>query len=156
MAEVLLHKEFRKSELFDIADELDLDVEEGLRSLELSDLLVEDIETNGVPEPEECSDLMFEFLVVAGFVDEDGEIIEYVEEEEETEEINYEEMPECFSLADDRDPACNRCKVFEICMKERIANRPKCFGRLYSPNAEECKNCLEALYCKPITEQKEK
>jgi hypothetical protein len=112
-------------------------------------MVISNIEEDGVPEMEGISDTLAEFLHVCGFVDEDGNIIEdeeSVDEEEET----VEEIPDwmCFGYADSRDPACGKCKLYDRCKTTRIANRPECFGISYNENAPECRECIEAPFCK--------
>lgn len=151
-----LISQFDKDEILKVAGELGLLFKIGDRSSVLMEMILKDIDENGVPDTGECSDLMFEFLVNAEIVDEDGKIIEEVVSGDKTEEpaMLEQEVPECYSYADERDPACNRCKLMIDCMKVRISNRPECFGRLFDRNAEECKVCLEAPFCMKVISKK--
>lgn len=176
--------QFSKAELIEIANELGIDAD-GVRALELVELIRDDIRENDLPAEEDTSDLMEDFLYVAGYIDEDGDIIvgepeggklgaQVVKFEGFTEDhvvtitdtgdgvtvladgfiIAGEEVskPPCFSFADERDPACRRCKVLEYCKAERIKSRPKCFGLLYKATDEHCIKCLEAINCKAVVE----
>lgn len=58
---------------------------------------------------------------------------------------------ECWSMAEDRDSACRRCKVFQACSAERVKVRPPCFGR-YMKGDEQCEVCLEALPCSQVAQ----
>lgn len=155
-----VYKQFEKTELLKIAKELGLDLRADERSVVMVEKLFQDISKEGVPEPSECSDLLFEFLVTAEYIDEEGNILEEAEgKESEAEGEAAVENPVCFSYADDRDPSCQKCKVFDACMRTRISSRPECFGKLYVEHDEQCKACLEALPCsllvKAITKVKE-
>lgn len=148
-----LAKEFRKRELCDICEELELEISISQHSLVIIEKIIADLDNNGIPEFDDCSELMQEFLISSGYTDEEGNIIpededtDESEEEESIEEIL--EEPDCFklSLADDRDPSCKRCRLLSQCMVNRIANRPGCFGILWDKNNEECKVCLELYPC---------
>jgi len=160
-----LYRQFDKKELLEIAGELELDVNERMPVTRMLKVIIEDLDEEGVPE--ECSDLLNEFLYAAEYIDDEGEIIDVVDEdqdeskeeedkpdEDELEEDVPESMkPACFSLADDRDPACNRCKVFQQCLKTRLKRRPECFGVAYNQHAEECKVCVEAPFCRLETQR---
>jgi hypothetical protein len=150
-----LYSQFSKSELLQIAEELKIkNVQMETRSSVITKSVLDDLDSNGVPETSQCSDLMLEFLVAAEYVDEEGNLIEGEEgndgenaREGEEKIVDLVAYPECYSFADDRDPACNRCKVFELCTKERISRRPDCFGKMYSESADECRLCIEAPFC---------
>lgn len=150
-----IRRQFSKTELIKLAREL------GLKEIAQSDVnsgkivsqLLKDLDANGIPEtdgPDACSDLMFEFLVVAEYVDENGNLLEEEESEPEKEEQKAEpvKLPECFSYADERDPSCTKCKVLVMCKKARLDSRPECFGKLFSEHEPECAVCLEAVLCK--------
>lgn len=146
--------EYSIDELLQIASELGLKkptTKKGLSVRLVGGTILGDLQDNGVPDPDDraaCSDLMYDFLVNTGFVEE--------EEDEQSEEIVEEPIkkPECFSLADDRDPSCRKCKVLEMCKVKRIQSRPKCFGVLWDPNEVECKVCIEFNFCKQALEAK--
>ena len=149
-----LYRQFNKQELITVAKELDIETQ-GKQSSTLVKLSLADLEGTGVPELDDCTDLMMEFLLAAGYINEDGEFLEEGEEvepessdETDEDEIDEADYPECFSLADERDPACNRCRLLEICKEARINNRPECFGQMYDANVDECKVCIEAPFCK--------
>lgn len=148
-----LSKEFRKVEFHDIAVELEIDVPLEYRILEVIRKIVDSLDTDGVPESVDCSELLSSFLLVAGYIDENGNLIEDDEDTDkgdEKETISEEtviEKPRCYSLADDRDPSCARCKLLDDCMISRLAKRPECFGILWDPKNEECKSCFELYKC---------
>ena len=146
-----VHKVINKSRLIGIAGELDLDVSSmNVRQIVL--VIANDLEANGIPEDQDCSDELYDFLVDADYIDEDGNILEEQEGDDEVtdveEEHEEEDVPECFTYAEQKDPACARCKLYDACYKERIASRPACFGIHWDMNSEECKICLEFGACR--------
>jgi len=144
-----LYRQFSKEELIEIADELELP-HKGKQASTLVKATLKDVDDNGIPETDDCSDLLLEFLLAANYIDEEGNILDGDEPEPEEEVEDLEELSkthECYTLADERDPACNRCKLLDICKQARLDNRPECFGQLYDVNAEECKVCIEAPFC---------
>jgi hypothetical protein len=156
-----LYTQFNKAELVQVAEELDLDIDpQRMSNRQISKKILGDLDDNGVPEADDCSELLNELLYAAEYIDEQGELLEEVdteteEIEEEPEVVEEQELPEelpvCFSFADERDPACNRCKVKPACLEARIINRPPCFGKHYDENAVECQGCMEAINCKPLS-----
>jgi hypothetical protein len=92
--------------------------------------------------------LVRDFLYVAEIVDEDGSVIEVSEPEGGDDESKGQTKHPCYSLADDRDPACARCPAYPGCAEERVAQLPACFGRDFDPQEQECKLCIEAVFCK--------
>ncbi|KKN62961.1 hypothetical protein LCGC14_0506710 [marine sediment metagenome] len=154
-----IHRLFKKNELQGIATELSLESFKSMNVRNLVLTIANNLEDEGIPEVENCSDSLFEFLLNTNYIDEDGDVQELeistgggVEEEEST-EILDEDIPECFTYADNRDPACNRCKLYINCYEERISSRPRCFGREFSSQAEECQNCLEFADCNIVSSQ---
>jgi len=147
-----VYSQFKKEELISIAVELGLEVSDDVRSKELVSAIYKDIDTNGLPDTDDksCSDAMFEFLVTAEYIDDNGNVLTEQKEDEEEEEVPEDRLPKCFTYADERDPSCQRCRVFDRCMKERIKLRPICYGKLYDSRDEQCKICLEALPCSLI------
>jgi hypothetical protein len=148
-----VHRLFKKSELQGIAQELDLPIGK-LTTRQLVMAIVNDIEDQGIPSTDDCSDDLFEFLLNIDFIDEDGEILK-VSKEKPTEVTNSPkepvEKPECFSFAEIRDPACKRCVIYDRCLEARERARPACFGRSYSADSEECRGCIEASACSVAT-----
>lgn len=143
-----VYTQFQKRELISIAQEMDLTVDIGTRASDIVAAIYADIEENGVPDTsdESLSDTLLEFLVAAEYIDENGNVIG----EEDEQEISDDELPTCFTYADERDPSCQKCRVFDKCMAERVKSRPKCFGKLYKSTDEQCAACLEALPCSLI------
>lgn len=141
--------QFKKKELLEISEELGLEYTVDSRSSEMAGGILANLDQNGIPEADDCSDLMFEFLVAAEYMDEEGNILEEEENEvEKTEEVKEIVLPECYTFEDDRDPSCMKCRVKDACKVERINHRPECFGISYFDKAEECVACLEASFCK--------
>jgi len=144
-----VHRLFKKSELQEIAQELDIDIGR-LNTRQLVLAIVNDIEDQGIPDTDDCSELLFEFLLNVDFIDEDGEILEEQKPEQVPvllEEGESVENPECFSFAEIRDPACKRCTIYDRCLEARERARPACFGKSYSAQSEECRACIEANAC---------
>lgn len=141
-------KRFGKSNLINVAEELGIEVGSSVRAVKLVEIIEDDLYTNGVPE--DMSEVLEDLAFVLGFIDEDGNLIDDEDDEEEEEVIEEGDLPGCWGYADDRDPACNKCKIYDMCMKERIALRPPCFGKMYDSHSPECECCIEALDCKQM------
>lgn len=153
-----LMREFSKSDLLNLAEDLDLlgDYNVGLR--DLIKLLIDDIEINGIPEEDECSPLMDNFLLKAKFIDADGNVLERDDTEEVEEEIEEivkpdSKQPQCWSMADARAPECRRCKVYDQCKVERDVLKPPCYGKLFDAKDKECQRCIENSYCRELVEK---
>lgn len=149
-------KRFGKSGLLSVADELGLSVKSSVNAIDLVDMIDEDLEVNGVPE--DMTEIAEDLAFVLGYIDEDGNVIEGEDDDAEdelgSEEVIEEDLPDCFGYADDKDPACKKCKIFSLCMTERIELRPPCFGNMYDGSSPECDNCIEKLDCKEAMEAK--
>lgn len=164
-----LMEQYSKDEIIDLCGELDLTVADSTRFQDVIKLFISELDENGVPENEDCSELMSDFLYVAEYVDENGELVELDDdEEEEVEEVEDESrvpkivpdnpaieldidrLPECFGFHDTRDPACRKCKIKVSCQDERVKTRPDCFGTLYHKNNIQCKQCIERTFCKEV------
>jgi len=146
-------QEFNKSELLEILQELGIVYEIHTMARDLIQSILNDLNESGLPDPlneKECSELLYNFMWIAGYIDEDGNILN--EEEEADNEIKKpvkeEQLPPCWGFEDDRDPSCNRCKLQDLCRQQKINTKPECFGRLYDMSAHECQMCLVASYCK--------
>lgn len=154
-----IYSQFKKDELLSVAKELEVNITPEKAIRVVTQTILDDIQANGVPEDiSEISDTLFEFLMVAGYIDEDGNILE--DEEETTEDTvdEEDEVPDwlCYGYADSRDPACNKCSLMDKCTLVRISNRPECFGIAYAPNEPECQICIEAPFCRKELSNKEK
>ena len=151
---VILHKEYSKDELLQLCEQLDIPKFSMTdTSKALIDKINEDLDTNGVPTDEDCSDLLYNYLCDAGYIE--GEEVDEEPELEQVIEVEpmLENLPDCYGFADDRDKACKICRVFAQCMEERTMIREQelpCFGKLFDANAEECGMCLEAGPCRLI------
>ncbi len=149
-----LYKEFNKSEIIKVANELDVKAKVTQSAKIITNTILDNLNDEGVPE--ECSELMDEFLYVAGYIDDDGNLKE--EDDEQIEDVStqvneveeVDQKPDCFTFADERDPACKKCKLVRECVVARIDNRPACFGQFFDDTAEECKVCIEALLCSQV------
>lgn len=155
-----LVRDFSKQEVLEIAEEvLEEEVSSKISKLNIVGQVLDDIDDRGIPDLDECSDLVYEFLVAAEYVegddtddvpeggDEEKEELETEEEEGES-GVEDDDLPECYGFADNRDPACKKCRIKSDCMKVRLASRPECYGLLYEDNVGECDICIEALSCK--------
>lgn len=151
--------DFEKKELISIAEELGLTVSKKVRAPTVIKKVFQDLDENGVPELDDCSDELYEFLVAAEVIDEEGNIIEkggtLTETESKDEDSDEEEIrrPECFGFADKRDPACKKCSIYENCLMARVASRPSCFAVMFDLNSEECDVCLEGAHCREQQEE---
>ena len=146
-------KEFRKEELIALCQELGIHYELHEMARVFVKNIISDLEKNDIPDPFECSELMFNFLYIAKFIDENGDVLEA---EHEVENVKQEqqaeknvELPPCWGYEDaERDPACKKCKLQLECRKQKETLRPVCFGKLFSAVEDDCKNCLVAHFCK--------
>lgn len=154
-----LYRDFMKAELLSIAESLGLDTTSETTSKVLVKRIMQNLVDEGVPEIDQCDDLMYQFLVAAEMIDINGNLIEGETAEEtdaiteEPSESESENVPPCYGFEDDRDPACGKCRVQIACRKLRIRQRPPCFGKLFEVNDENCKVCIEAPFCKQALEQ---
>jgi hypothetical protein len=154
--------------MLSIAAQLHIDVKGNPTSKGLCEK-ISSILDKGIPELDEVSDVVFDFLEAGGWIDEEGNVLEInlaktkQDEEEESYEINEKEpdepvvvedkLPQCYGFEDGRDPSCKRCKVKDTCMILRVANRPKCFGKLYSEHEPECQVCIEMAACSEVMQK---
>ena len=146
-------KDFSKEELLGISKELELGLRINTMARDIIQSVLDDLDENGVPEDEDCSDLLYDFLVATGYVEDDEEDMEgeYAKGGNEGEI----DEPECFGWADKRDPACKKCSWLASCVKERVETRPECFGLLFDTTDPECGVCIEASSCSK-TDSKER
>lgn len=154
-----VYSQFSKKELLDVAKELEITATGSETTRSLSAVILKDLEENGIPEDlSEVSDALYELLVTAEYIDENGNVIEdetVSEGESESVAVTVvDEIPDwlCFSYADPRDPSCNKCKLYDPCWKKRVEKRPACFGKRYDRTDPECQSCIEAPYCMKETQ----
>ena len=151
-----LYRDFTKSELLDIAESLGLTIGETTSKM-LVKLIMQEMIDNGVPDITDCSETILEFLVAAEITDIDGNFLDETQEESdlipELDEQEPTNVPQCYGFEDARDPACNKCTVQQECRKQRMINRPPCFGKLFEVNDENCKVCIEAPFCKQVLDK---
>jgi len=146
-----VYTQFSKTELLSVIRELDIYMNESsIDSKEdMSALILKDIEGNGLPYLDDASDILFELLIVAEYIDEEGNVLgdveEYLEKDVDLDEVDIPDWL-CFSYADPRDPSCKKCNLYDKCWDARVQARPSCFG-LYSKNDPECEVCIESHYC---------
>jgi len=148
-----IQENFGKRDLLDVVGELGIaNVEITTRYSEIVSTIVKDCNDNGVPEWGDCSKMLRKFLITAKITDKNGELIEAsTGEAGEEAEVGDIEYPDCYGLADERDPACGRCKVMKTCMEKHKEALPPCFGKDYSANAPECEVCIEKTKCEEQT-----
>lgn len=157
--------EFSASELVIVAESVGLAPTSRWGSRRLVDVIIAKIDKDGIPNPpkaeeelwERSESLLEDFLYVSGYTDETGKRLkggktEELDLDDFLDANNIDKEPDCFSYADDADPACKRCIVYRFCAEERIASLPECFGILYDRHNPECKVCLEAPFCKTAIE----
>jgi hypothetical protein len=115
--------------------------------------IMKNLEEEGVPEFDQCSDLLAEYLIAAEIIDEHGNLIDGEEGNAKSEDVtvSHDNLPKCYGFEDgDRDPACKKCKVQVMCRQARIEARPACFGKLFEEHDENCLACIEAPNCKIV------
>jgi hypothetical protein len=157
-----LIRDFKKSELIDVAKELGfIKAVPEQKASEWVKAIMDDLYSNGVPDFSDCSNILAEFLVAAEIYDDQGNLLQ---EEEASEpepkksskaikpvvETNVEIMPECYRYYDENDPACKRCKLANQCKEDQKGILPKCFGNQYDPKAPECQVCIVAFMCSAV------
>ena len=148
---------FTLVELNSILDELDIDFN-STDTAAMINAIIADLKRYEPPYADDCSDLLYDFLVESGYAEEVTDVIDdggVVNEEIDVEEV---ESPDCYSYADKRDPACKRCKLFDGCALARVTVRETelhCFGKKFDVRNEDCISCLEAGYCRSAFEIKE-
>lgn len=151
-----LHSMYTKDELLTLCEELQVDkISMSDNTRKLVSKIIDNLNAEGVPEDDECSDLLYNFLIDSEFID-DPDAEEEEAQEEEPQLVEEITLPDCYGFADDRDKSCKICRVFTQCMNERIEirqNELPCFGTLYDNTAEECKLCLEAGPCRTASLQ---
>lgn len=153
-------EEFKNAELVIIAELAGLAPTSKWGSRKLVDVISKRLKEQGIPKltgksPEDM-ELFDDYLYVAGFTDGEGNVQADVgggkEQKQTLEEFMAErkltQKPDCFGFADDRDPACKRCALYNYCAEEHIASLPACYGELYLANDPECGACMEAPFCK--------
>lgn len=152
-------EQFESSELVQVAEFIGLSPTSRWPKRKLIDVINYQLKLNGLPEsaPESrdmtpVEELVEDYLFVAGYVTEDGDVIEEATNELTLEQFmtahNIKAKPPCYGRADDDEPDCKRCAVYKYCAVERIIQLPPCFGVLHDTNHLECKGCLEYYFCK--------
>jgi hypothetical protein len=146
-----LVKRFGKRRLLDIAEELEIDgVEDSLHVYKVIGAIDSDLEENGIPDWE-ISEELFDYLVAKGYITDDGEVIDYPDDdaEPEPEEVKLpEKLPGCWGQAESEDPSCKKCPIRVPCTRMRTESRPVCYGALYDESHPDCKGCMEWKECK--------
>lgn len=141
-----LHELFKHDELLSMCAELNIGVYSASNTaLELVNIIIKDLDDNGVPAEDDCSDLLADFILDAGYEDDDEEVGD--------DNVEVIEHPHCFGFADKRDPACKRCPLMALCMATRLRARDSelpCYGLEYEPTAPECSSCMERGACRQL------
>jgi|WetSurSiteA1Bulk_404760.scaffolds.fasta_scaffold91936_2 hypothetical protein len=142
--------QFSKTEVRKIASIMGLQTAKEDRSLAILDAIFSTIADVGVDQilvvdSEADGELLMQFLAVAEVLNEDGEQIDFLEQE-----VSESELPDCYGAGDDRDVACRTCRVLRSCLEKRKENRlaMPCFGKEFEGNSEDCLLCIEASLCK--------
>lgn len=161
-------RSFSKQDLIAITIELSLRVDPGLHIWKMIEAILSDLDESGVPLDDDLSDELFDFLVYAKYITDDGTLIEIVEGEgeDEVEELEEtekeiedlpEDLPECFGWGDPEDDRnCARCPIVDACVTERdktIADMA-CFGVLYDEKSPDCTDCTIWRLCQAKMEDK--
>ena len=144
-----IQSEFSKEELAELYEDFIGEPAPDITKYNMIHSIIDNIDAEGVPVADDCTDPMLDFLYVAGFTDEDGNLLPEAKEGVQDDVADEQtQVPDCFGFADERDPACKKCTIFKECMRERVDVRPECFAQLFDDTSEECKACLEYGACK--------
>jgi len=153
-----LADEFSKGELIMVAEAFGLSPTSDWGARRIAEVVLERIRKDGLKDKAQqprAKELVDDFLYIA-FGDQipegpsekksrgAGKPADVKPEPVATTETN----PDCYSYADDQDPACKKCKLYSGCAQERIANLPPCFGKKYDPKDQECRECFEGIFCR--------
>lgn len=166
-------KEFKVQELTLIAEEVKLSPVSRWGNRQYAEAIITSIRKSGIPDTpvgklSSGQELLEEFLFIAGYVDEDGNLVDESSRpaeltgdvfgpkrltlEQFMQKENISKKPDCFSCADDADVNCSGCKLYPYCAEKRLARLPPCFGLLWDPTNSDCtmENCIEAPFCKEV------
>lgn len=166
-------KKFKVQELTLIAEEVRLSPVSRWGNRQYAEAIIASIQKDGIPDPpvgklSSGQELLEEFLFIAGYVDEEGNIVDESDLPSElTGDVvgskrltleqfmlkeNIAKEPDCMSFADDADVNCPACKLYPYCAEKRLARLPPCFGLLWDPTNSKCANdnCIEAPFCKEV------
>ena len=156
--------EFQAAELVLIAEHVGLGPTSRWTNRRLAETIMTKIDKDGIPEPPPTDNLnelqrgeilLEDFLYVAGYVDDKGNTLQRKKTKLPLDEFmtlhNIIKKPDCFTWADDRDPACQRCMLYIYCAEQRLANLPPCFAILWDGTDANCNVCMDAPFCKDAT-----
>lgn len=158
-----LSTQFNTGELTLIAEQVGLAPVSRWTSRQLIDAICATLDKDGIPEPPGTDIetlpqgvlLLDEFLYLAGYVDDQGNVIKRAAQKLSLEQFmelhQLKSKPDCFEYADDKDPACARCIFYLYCAEARLANLPPCYGVIWLNTDVECQNCIDAPLCKEAT-----
>lgn len=168
-----LAKEFKVQELTLIAEEVKLSPVSRWGNRQYAEAIITGIRKDGIPDApvgklSSGQELLEEFLFIAGYVDEDGNLVDEsnlppelvgdvigskrLSLEQFMQKENISTKPDCFSFADDKDVNCPGCKLYPYCAEIRLANLPQCFGLMWDPAIVDCvEQCIEAPFCKDVS-----
>ena len=167
--------DFTHEELIEIyreVFELPEDVIPKAMSHQLIEEIDEDFTKNNPFEPDDCSQLLADYMIAAEYIKEDEEVeevdktprlalyngilsperITFVLAEMHREYPEYAkivQLPPCYTYHGENDPGCASCPVWDGCMEDRIKVRSnmKCFGVSFQLSNEMCKSCYEKYFC---------
>lgn len=152
--------QFQAAELVLVAEQVGLAPISRWGPRQLIEAVFAKLAKDGIPDPptgefEELGRgelLLEDFLYVAGYVDGKGNPVDRKIKKPALAEYmalhNIPKTPDCYTFADDRDPACQRCMLYLYCAEQRLSNLPPCFAVLWDDKAPECGVCIESAFCK--------
>lgn len=167
-----LAKEFKAQELTLIAETVKLSPVSRWGNRQYAEAIITCIRKDGIPDPpvgklSSGQELLEEFLYIAGYVDEEGNLVDEsnlppeltgdtigpkrLTLEQFMQKENIVAKPACFSFADDEDVNCSGCPLYPYCAEERLAKLPPCFALMWDPTNSDCvepERCIEAPFCK--------
>jgi hypothetical protein len=171
-----LIKAHGKKALLEIADYLEIQVQEGTHAYAVIDLITQDIEDNGIPEPdEEMSDSFIEFMCDLGYYgeDSDGYLVVLNPTDEDVPDVPEPTSPkraaeeevdekfkisQCWGKCRPDDPSCKKCAALHACYIKRMDDRAKrpCFGKLFDAEDADCHICIEGPDCEKLMKETSK
>jgi len=147
-----LVKRFGKSAIYSICEELGLEADTSVHVFRMLESIESDLDENGIPEVDDCSDDLYDMLIAIGYIDEEGELID-IQEGGATQPVSKgdlpDTLPDCWGCVDEDDLACGRCTLHDKCIVERgrLIDGLECFGVMYEPKVKECSICLYWKLC---------
>lgn len=142
-------RQFKKAELLEVSRDLGLKIPMTDRASDILQAIDADLREKGVPEFNDASDLIAEFLVTAEFCDERGNLVTN-KPQPKGGKSQEESKPKCYAYYDlsGHDPACRKCSSKVTCEAATKAARPPCFGLSFDAQADECRVCILSNLCR--------